>query len=132
MGFCPTFAVFLTTAALMMQVSGSVHQDPSSIVELRRHMDLKFAELFQRLDRLELKLNRILEKDDGSHGKLGTVGADSNDGSPEGTNNEVTIEPPHSPLNHQNSKCLYYGLQMENIERIILMLTNKKLHPFLA
>ena len=89
MGFW-TLVAFMVTTAIIARVSGSVQEDVNSVVELGRNMNQKFHELFERLDRLELNMARIIEKD--SSGKPGSTGAMSNDGSSE-IPKGVTVKP---------------------------------------
>ena len=97
MGFCTLAAVVVATAIIIAKVPGSAQEDGNSVADLSRNMNQKFLELFERLDRLELKMNSFIEKGGSNTGNLESAEAVSNGtasgGSFEGPL-EVTIEPP--------------------------------------
>ena len=55
-------AIIIAIIAIIARASGSgsSHDDGNSVTALARSMNQKFQELFDRLDRLELKMNTII------------------------------------------------------------------------
>ena len=110
-----TLVAFLVTTIIIAKVSGSVPEDRNSVAELGRNMNEKFLELFQRLDRLEAKVDRMAGNKDSSNGKLGSRRAlGLNQGGTE-LLDEVTVEPFHGSNETKTEEHLYEVQRLKNI-----------------
>ena len=64
--------MLVTTAVVYGKVSTNGPTDGDSVVEMTSFMKENFRELFQRLDRLESKVNRIVGKESCESGQTGS------------------------------------------------------------
>ena len=67
-------ALFVTSVSFIAQVSASVQEDGNSVAALNSNINEKFQELFERLDRLEIKVNKIADKEDSQNGNIDSEG----------------------------------------------------------
>ena len=72
MDFRALAALLFTSAVFIARVSASVQEDGNSVAALNGNINEKFQELFERLDRLEIKVNTIADRGDSQSGNMGS------------------------------------------------------------
>ena len=86
-------ALLFTAAMIAAQVSANGQDDGKSLSEIASFMKENFRELFQRLDRLESKVSRMVGNEHCKPGEVGLRGGILDEDSPDGFNETGTVAP---------------------------------------
>ena len=115
MGFWTIFVLLCATALISKAVSvdGKSNEDGNSMAALANNMDRKFEQIFQRFDQLEMKVNKIMERQNEESRCSGGV-VDDNGGDEGAT--EDPVRPDSGSMEGQINSSLN---EVDRLQRIL-------------